>query len=113
MNYFEEINLPIFDKDIFSRFPYEYSKEAFFTAESDIKYEGYVKIENTRVEKIKKLEKIIIPFHFNYESLPGLSNESREKLLRVQPETLGQASRLAGVRPADISILAIYLHSYK
>ena len=103
----------IFDKDIFSRFPYEYSKEAFFTAESDIKYEGYVKIENTRVEKIKKLEKIIIPFHFNYESLPGLSNESREKLLRVQPETLGQASRLAGVRPSDISILAIYLHSYK
>ena len=82
-------------------------------SETDIKYKGYVKIENLRVAKIKKLDKILIPPQIKYESLMGLSSESREKLIRVQPETLGQASRLAGVRPSDIGILAIYLQSHR
>ena len=96
--------LPAFNK---------YSKEALFTAETDMKYDGYVKIENRRVAKIKALEKTFIPPQFKYASLPGLSSESVEKLIRIQPETLGQASRLAGVRPSDVGVLAIYLQSHK
>ena len=88
-----------------------FSHEALFSSETDIKYEGYVKIENIRVSKIKKLEKILIPHQFKYNSLVGLSNESRERLIRVRPETLGQASRLAGVRPSDLAILAIRLQT--
>tara|TARA_B110001454_G_scaffold79631_1_gene76951 strand:- start:1323 stop:3137 length:1815 start_codon:yes stop_codon:yes gene_type:complete len=89
----------------------KYPQEAIFTAETDIKYEGYVKIENSRVSKLKKMENVLIPSLFDYSSLPNLSSESREKLCRVRPETLGQASRIAGVRPADIGVLSIYLKS--
>ena len=100
----KNVFLPAFNK---------YSKEALFTAETDMKYDGYVKIENRRVAKIKALEKTLIPPQFKYASLPGLSSESVEKLIRIQPETLGQASRLAGVRPSDVGVLAIYLQSHK
>ena len=89
----------------------KYPQEAIFTAETDIKYEGYVKIENSRVSKLKKMDNVLIPSLFDYSSLSNLSSESREKLCRVRPETLGQASRIAGVRPADIGVLAIYLKS--
>ncbi len=88
-----------------------YSSEALFSAETELKYEGYVKIENMRVEKLKRLETIKIPHEFDYNSLANLSTESREKLARVMPETLGQAARLAGVRPSDVGVLAIYLQS--
>ena len=108
-NYIKRPEKSIFDKNIFSQFSNEHSRDAFFTAETDIKYEGYVKIENLRVAKIKSLENVLIPYQFKYESLTGLSGESREKLVCIRPETLGQASRLAGVRPSDIGILAIYL----
>ena len=87
--------------------------EALFTAETDIKYDGYVKIENERVVKIKSLEHVFIPRQFKYESLVGLSGEAVEKLIHIQPETLGHASRIAGVRPSDIGVLAIYLQSHK
>ncbi len=103
----------LFDKDIFTQFFCGFSGRALFTAETDIKYEGYVKIENLRVSKIRGLENILIPRQFDFESLPGLSNESREKLIRIRPETLGQASRLSGVRPSDLGVLAIYLQSRK
>ena len=88
-----------------------HSYESIFTAETDIKYEGYIRIENMRVKKIKKMENIKIPNKFDYKGLPNLSLESKEKLLRVLPETLGQASRIAGVRPSDVGILAIFLKS--
>ena len=91
----------------------KYSNDAIFSAETDIKYEGYVKIENLRVAKIKGLESVLIPPQFDFESLPGLSNESREKLVQIRPETLGQASRLSGVRPSDLGVLAIYLQAQK
>mgnify|MGYP000724624893 CR=1 FL=1 len=85
---------------------------ALFSAETDIKYEGYIKIENTRVRKFKQLENVKIPRDFNYAPLINLSNESRERLALVRPESLGQASRLAGVRPSDICILAIYIQTH-
>ena len=112
-NYIKRPEKKLSDKDVFFPAFNKFSKDALFTAETDIKYEGYVKIENNRVAKIKSLEKVFIPPQFKYASLPGLSGESVEKLVRIQPETLGQASRLAGVRPSDIGVLAIYLQSYK
>ena len=87
----------------------KYPHESIFTAETDIKYEGYVKIENARVNKLMKMETVKIPNLFDYSSLTNLSSESKEKLCRVKPETLGQASRIAGVRPSDIGVLAIFL----
>ena len=90
----------------------KYPHEAIFTAETDIKYEGYVKIENTRVNKLMKMDDVKIPNLFDYSSLTNLSSESKEKLCRVKPETLGQASRIAGVRPSDIGVLAIGLKSF-
>jgi len=112
-NYIKRPEKKLSDKDIFLPAFNKFSKDALFTAETDIKYEGYVKIENNRVAKIKSLENVFIPPQFKYGSLPGLSGESVEKLIRIQPETLGQASRLAGVRPSDIGVLAIYLQSHK
>jgi len=88
------------------------SKNSLFTAETDIKYQGYVKIENKRVNKIKSMENQIIPDTFNYDSITSLSNESKQKLIQVKPETLGQASRIDGVRSSDISILCISLKKY-
>jgi len=112
-DYIKRPEKSLFDKDILTRFFNGFSEEALFTAETDIKYEGYVKIENLRVAKIRGLEKVLIPRQFDFKSLPGLSNESREKLIRIRPETLGQASRLSGVRPSDLGVLAIYLQAQK
>ena len=90
-----------------------FSKQQLFTAETDIKYEGYVNIEKKRINKIKKLEKTSLPLGLNYEKIKGLSAESAEKLCKVRPETLGQASRISGVRPSDINTLAIFLQYKK
>ena len=101
----------VYDKGVDGGLAKKYSDDALFTAETDFKYEGYVKIENMRVKKIKKMEGMKIPYKFDYNLLSGLSMESREKLMRTLPETLGQASRIAGVRPSDVSILAVFLKS--
>jgi tRNA uridine 5-carboxymethylaminomethyl modification enzyme len=99
----------ISDSLIFKFLPAKASKKALFTAETDIKYEGYVNIEKQRIKKIKGLESTALPLNLNYSLIRGLSAESQEKLLKIKPETLGQASRVSGVRPSDISILSIYL----
>jgi len=112
-NYIKRPGNSLLDKKVFSKFDNNYSSDALFTAETDIKYEGYVKIENLRVAKLKSLDRVMIPYQFKYESLVGLSNESREKLIRIRPETLGQASRLSGVRPSDLGVLSVYLKSHQ
>jgi len=86
-----------------------FSTQALFTSETDIKYSGYVKIEQKRVNKIKNMESQIIPVNFNYNDITSLSNESKQKLSQVRPETVGQASRIDGVRSSDISLLCIML----
>ena len=93
-------------KEMFSKIV---SRDALFSAETQIKYQGYVKIENARVKKIQTSENKRIPKNFNYSLVKNLSNESREKLALVCPETLGQASRIAGVRPSDLAVLSIAL----
>jgi len=100
--------------DLFNEFPKlkTMSEKALFTAETDIKYSGYVKIEEKRIQQIKSMEFQSIPEDFNYNRISSLSNESRQKLNLVRPETLGQASRIDGVRASDISLLCIMLKQY-
>lgn len=78
-------------------------------AEVRIKYDGYIKKQLAQVEKFKKLENRRIPEDIDYEDIKGLRLEAVEKLSDVKPETIGQASRISGVSPADISVLQIYL----
>ena len=86
-----------------------YQKESLFNVETDIKYEGYVNIERERIKKLSKLENTKIPNNINYLTIQNLSTESKEKLMLVKPETLGQASRIAGVRSSDIMLVAFSL----
>ena len=84
------------------------SEEAAQSAENNIKYESYLKKEQEMAEKLQRLEEVKIPGHFDYHKLTSLSKESREKLHKIRPATLGQASRISGVNPADISVLMVY-----
>jgi tRNA uridine 5-carboxymethylaminomethyl modification enzyme len=77
-------------------------------AEILIKYEGYIEKEKEQVDKTKKLEHIVLRPDFNYHDIKSLSNEGREKLTKIKPETIGQATRISGVSPADISILLVH-----
>lgn len=74
-----------------------------------VKYSGYVERELVQIEKFRKVEKTLIPRDFDFASVPGLSKESREALGRVRPENLGQASRLQGVTPSEVSLLMVFL----
>jgi len=78
-------------------------------AEIKIKYEGYIKRERQIADKIKRLESLRIPNDINYNELLSISTEGRQKLNRIRPETIGQASRISGVSPADINVLLMYL----
>ena len=91
----------------------QFDDDVVFSVETAIKYAGYEKRELERIQKIKKLDGLIIPKATKFQSIPNLSNESIEKLSVVKPETLGQASRIAGVRPSDVAVLSIYLTSSK
>jgi tRNA uridine 5-carboxymethylaminomethyl modification enzyme len=77
--------------------------------EIDVKYEGYIKKQAQQVERFTKLEQKMIPSGLDYESFKGLSREAQQKLSKIKPASLGQAARISGVTPADISILMIYL----
>ena len=79
------------------------------TVEINIKYEGYIKRQIAEVARHKKLEAKTIPADLDYRQIIGLRIEARQKLESVRPLTIGQASRISGVNPADISVLLIYL----
>ena len=89
------------------------TKEEQEEAEIQIKYEGYIKLQMSQVEKFKKLEKKILSQDIDYEKIHGLSLEARQKLNRFKPNSIGQASRISGVSPADISVLLIYIETNK
>ncbi len=82
-------------------------------AEIQIKYEGYIKMQEEQVEKFEKLERKILPENIDYEKINGISLEGRQKLNKLKPHSIGQASRISGVSPADISVLLVYLQMYK
>ncbi len=81
------------------------------TAEVQVKYEGYIRRERAEAERQKRLEERLLPADIDYPALTGLRLEAAEKLAKIRPQNLGQASRIAGVNPADISVLMIYLSS--
>ncbi len=78
-----------------------------------VKYEGYIKRQEEQVNRFKKMENIGLPEDMVYKGLPGLSNEVIEKLGRVRPRSLGQASRISGITPAAISVLQVQLKKQK
>ncbi len=79
--------------------------------EMEIKYEGYIKKDLERIKKMEKMESKIIPDSFDYSNIPGLKNEAREKLKKIRPRTIGQAMRIAGVDPTDVSIIMVHLEA--
>ena len=85
------------------------SAEVTEQVEIQIKYEGYIKKQLQDVERLKKMEKKKLPINLDYENMQGLAKEARDKLGRIKPLNIGQAARISGVTPADISVLLIYL----
>ena len=101
-------NLSEIDKER-PELPLETQKEV----EIQIKYEGYIKLQEEQVEKFKKLETKLLPKDVDYSEIKGLRLEARQKLNKIKPNSVGQASRISGVSPADISVLLIYLEQNK
>ncbi len=87
----------------------DYPKEVFEQVEIELKYDGYIRRQEAQIREMRRLETKKIPESINYKSIEGLRLEAREKLEKVRPENVGQASRISGVSPADISVLLIYL----
>ena len=85
------------------------SKQEKEEVEIQIKYEGYIQMQEAQVEKFKKLESKILPEDVDYENIKGISLEGRQKLNQFKPHSIGQASRISGVSPADVSVLLVYL----
>ncbi|MDD3458016.1 MAG: tRNA uridine-5-carboxymethylaminomethyl(34) synthesis enzyme MnmG [Weeksellaceae bacterium] len=107
-----EIKLEDFEKfERIQRFIAEnqLGEEELEQTEIHIKYEGYIKKEKENADKLKRLENLKIPTNFDYSRLKSITVEARQKLTKLKPETIAQASRISGVSPADISILLIYL----
>ncbi|MCZ7602767.1 MAG: tRNA uridine-5-carboxymethylaminomethyl(34) synthesis enzyme MnmG [Melioribacteraceae bacterium] len=84
-------------------------EKALEQVEIELKYEGYIQRQYDLIAKMKKLEEVRIPENFNFLNLKTISNESKEKLHKIRPRSIGQASRISGVSPSDISILLVYL----
>ena len=95
-------------KEVLNR-PNNRKEEIAEAAEIRMKYSGYIERERVVAEKMHRLENIKIRGHFNYEELQGLSTECRQKLMKIQPETLAQASRIPGVSPSDINVLLVLM----
>ena len=102
-------NIPLEDImeyfDLFKEYPYDILERV----ETDAKYEGYLKKGLEQIEKTRKLDEKKIPEDIDYYQISGLRNEAQEKLAKIRPQSLGQASRISGVNPADIAVLMVYL----
>lgn len=99
----------IISHDIFSGNENKLMQSVRELVEIEIKYEGYFKRQQDQIDKFSKMEEKIIPFDLDYDKVRSISNESREKLKRIKPRSIGQASRIAGVSPADIAVLLVFL----
>ena len=91
----------------------ELDKQVKDEVEIMIKYEGYIKMQEKQVEVFKKLERKLLSEKIDYDKIEGLRLEARQKLNKIKPYSIGQASRISGVSPADISVLLIYLEQEK
>ena len=97
--------------DLMPYYSEEISGDIAPVVEMVIKYEGYIKKDMDRIRKFEKIESMKIPENLDYRIIKGLKNEAREKLVRIRPQTAGQAMRVSGVDPSDISILIVHLES--
>jgi tRNA uridine 5-carboxymethylaminomethyl modification enzyme len=97
------------DVPALSRILENYDEESILQTEINVKYVSYIERQKHMAEKHHKLENLKIPASLNFKSISSLSNESKEKLELIKPETIGQASRISGVSPADISVLLVHL----
>ena len=88
---------------------HQYTQEVQEQVEIQIKYAGYIEKEKLNADKLNRLEAVRIPHDFNYNALASLSHEAKEKLTRIQPATISQASRISGINPSDISVLLVKL----
>jgi tRNA uridine 5-carboxymethylaminomethyl modification enzyme len=95
--------------ELYPTLGFELSAEEAIQVELDVKYAGYTDRQRQEAEKLRAMEKISIPEDFDFQSCIGLCREAREKLVRIQPGTLGQAGRIAGVTPADLTVLRVGL----
>ena len=93
----------------FNEFCNNYPSEILEQASIQIKYKSYIEKEKTMADRLSDIDSKIIPNHFDYHSIPALSSEAKEKLTNLQPANLGQASRVSGINPADISVLMVYM----
>mgnify|MGYP000521856297 FL=1 len=84
-------------------------EEIIVQAEIHLKYSGYIEKEKNNADKLNRLENVVIPSQFNYQKVKSLSFEAREKLSKIQPTSISQASRISGVSPSDISVLLVYM----
>jgi len=84
-------------------------EEILESAEIEIKYEGYIEREKKIAQKIQRLENIKLIKDINYKDMLSISTEGRQKLSKIRPETIGQASRISGVSPSDINVLLVYM----
>ncbi|NEW07271.1 tRNA uridine-5-carboxymethylaminomethyl(34) synthesis enzyme MnmG [Paenibacillus sp. SYP-B3998] len=92
--------------------PLDLSDEMKEQVEIQVKYAGYIDKQHTQVERLRKMEKKKIPDNIEYSDIHGIATEAKQKLAKIRPISLGQASRISGVTPADISILLVYLEHY-
>jgi len=101
-------------KDLFSKYDFlnKYNKEVIEEVEIQIKYDGYIKKVEKEALKMLKNENKLIPLDIDYDKIPNLASEARQKLNKIRPTSIGQALRISGVNPADISILLIYLKRF-
>ena len=88
-------------------------REALEQIEIDTKYEGYIQRQQQQVEKFRRMENKIIPEEFNYDAISSLSSEGREKLKKIRPRSIGQASRISGVSVSDVSVLMVFLSHHE
>ncbi|AWO01548.1 tRNA uridine-5-carboxymethylaminomethyl(34) synthesis enzyme MnmG [Chitinophaga alhagiae] len=87
----------------------DYSREVMEQVEIQVKYDVYIEKENELVQRMSQLENLVIPETFDYSKLVSLSNEARQKFIKIKPRTLGQASRISGVNPSDVQILMVFM----
>lgn len=108
---YELLKRPEINLEVLSKYNYvvNYDEEIIEQVLIDIKYEGYIKKAYKEVEKLIKLENKKIPSDINYDNIKNIANEAREKLNKIRPNSIAEATRISGVNPVDISILSVYL----
>jgi tRNA uridine 5-carboxymethylaminomethyl modification enzyme len=98
---FEKVQAYISENDL--------DNEVIEQAEIQVKYAGYIEKEKNHADKVNRLEDVIIPNHFDFDKIKSISIEARQKLNKIKPTTIAQASRISGVSPSDISVLLIHM----